>query len=931
MKNSILTIYSVVLAISLNGQCINGISTDPNNPVNNQLLYGMDNPFLNSHFHLGWDGQGPLASIPINLGAGFNYLNGQGIIAMKNPYSPDNAQGYYSYLGSYNLDELDNQFIDGWELLYTNTGYFPNGDPLDNIPTTNPFGLSSSQYALSHPEIPYIVTYNRYRGIVRVFINLLGEFGNWDDIGVSFSYFRNKEEDPVGGLFRHMQPYDQSLDMPSKTIRMEAEAPHPNNSSNWASFDFQVGYDPCTCDFPSKTKFKFKAMDTVLYTFQGRALTSDVDVFRLGDYSEDFLSMKDLSSSKSGSVIYNVVDDAMEDYQRKLQQYKDDLAAYNSSQSQFKIDFLDIAKAALGGTSFGTVVGPVAGVMENLLLNKEDKALEGGKKDGTDSDSSTPISELGEAALKSAIKGATKGLVSEGWDFFSMSIKDNSPTKPTPPVRPTVSMTEFIFNGRSENTVQTSLGTQMVPGTYPEAYDAQGIGSVNVTPFNYPAYNEVMGLYALLRKPKVRLYYHEDYDESIDFTSFNNTGEAINVSRLQFMLDEPLEYFLNPALDIDYEKTKLYGSFQVTINGETNDWDSRYNLGTNRIVTEKNLLDLMYADNLSSYNPQTGKVSYLAKLEYKSRPTEFNSFGDNIYVLEFRTTARADRNQTPDPIPYFWQPDLELDVQKIELKITADIYFNQIGSDGEQVNTTQGFTYLLMEGGQVVDGQIILESDQGGVTPYTPSTINLGTMTIDPNNQYVTETIGNQIFIKAQKIIVDGVLNVQTGYELILLARGGVDVTTNGEIGSNVTISGQNAIFNTGPIVMKDQSEVNTFCGNQVNGYKANKVTKRALESIQTDIGQETEVHATFDKEVRLYPNPSHEFATVEVSLPTFETERIDIQLIDINGKVLNSYTTSGSGLQQFQIETYDLAAGVYIVQIQVGDSGVRKRLIVQH
>jgi hypothetical protein len=81
---------------------------------------------------------------------------------------------------------------------------------------------------------------------------------------------------------------------------------------------------------------------------------------------------------------------------------------------------------------------------------------------------------------------------------------------------------------------------------------------------------------------------------------------------------------------------------------------------------------------------------------------------------------------------------------------------------------------------------------------------------------------------------------------------------------------------------------------------------------------------------VRLFPNPTDANATLAYDL--VEQTTLSIALLDLNGRLLRTLqtkTTQQAGAHQANIEVSDLAAGVYLLQIQT-DKGVQTHKLVR-
>src|SRR5690606_34755873 len=110
----------------------------------------------------------------------------------------------------------------------------------------------------------------------------------------------------------------------------------------------------------------------------------------------------------------------------------------------------------------------------------------------------------------------------------------------------------------------------------------------DLTPFNYPAYNKPMGLYATLETPQVQFLSSSGAISQV----VTNTVVEVDSSDIQqspifvpayikkdstvwktqtvdqgvyLKLKDPLSYALNHALDFNEEKTKVYVSFSVEL------------------------------------------------------------------------------------------------------------------------------------------------------------------------------------------------------------------------------------------------------------------------------------------------------------------------------------------------------------------------------
>jgi hypothetical protein len=200
---------------SLHSQnCDYEISTNPDNPVNTQmstLFPTRDNQFLNS-FDFGEIQVQTLAPIDLNPSAGWlvpGWTNPP-IFQMRNPFEDGGTAGRGYLQTPANIFERDFHWEDGWELLWLNTGYYPNGDPIE---VANSNGIVPFAFTVDNGTVPYMIYYNRYSGKIRLFAGLFTEFGAFQSAAVALRFTpQDEEEANINGILRHLSSYDTPLD-----------------------------------------------------------------------------------------------------------------------------------------------------------------------------------------------------------------------------------------------------------------------------------------------------------------------------------------------------------------------------------------------------------------------------------------------------------------------------------------------------------------------------------------------------------------------------------------------------------------------------------------------------------------------------------------------------------------------------------------------
>lgn len=79
---------------------------------------------------------------------------------------------------------------------------------------------------------------------------------------------------------------------------------------------------------------------------------------------------------------------------------------------------------------------------------------------------------------------------------------------------------------------------------------------------------------------------------------------------------------------------------------------------------------------------------------------------------------------------------------------------------------------------------------------------------------------------------------------------------------------------------------------------------------------------------VNLYPNPAQDYTVVSVS--GLESGTTNFQVFDVSGRIIRQEELPASNSNEWSLDTKDFASGVYIIQIQNGESKQRLRLIKQ-
>ena len=590
-----------------------------------------------------------------------------------------------------------------------------------------------------------------------MFMNLFTPYGPYENLRVILTH---ANEDDVSGIFRHLEAIDRPLDQTTNVSLVESFNPNSGGINRWFSADFQMGYDPCNCGSNKQFQFLMNGMDTLQLSLFGRALATDLSLAENGQpgYDEDWLSVHDVNNGLSGgNRIYSKFDGLIEDYKQDLTEYEQLSSQYQNYQERKM--WLDAFKNVVVEGAAGFIPG--AGTLTNWYL----------KPKQNDTTGTATSSGLAFA------KGNGKGLLGLGYDLLSSEIATGS-SQPKPPTMPVASYTEMRFSGKVTSISEpTIVGPFYIPG----AFDESGLTG-NLTPFNYPAYNEPMGMAALLNTPSAVIQFSENTNTS--FNTGNQDGcpsdvdtEIIMTFDLKMKLDEELMTVLNHTLDFDMDRTATYVGFEVDVKVPDNPMP---NLGaftglTDYEVSESeqnmfvNLDFRQNGDRVLKYSSKWIPLDIVNQYVYSIKREEIFNFS------EWANQPPAGSNCNEPNSSNHYSFDFDYIIERVKLKVVHDMYFDQIGSNGDQVNQLQIFTYDVYNPSENINLFNTSPTNWDQVSPgqfglYQPGILELNNQIIGPSSDVVTELDNGILYVRAEEINVTGFVQVQNGYKLKLEA-----------------------------------------------------------------------------------------------------------------------------------------------------------------
>lgn len=929
-KKIILLGVSFVIFIS-NGfaqvfPCVRDISTNPNNPHNTEWISmfgpnegGSFGPsFVNSWFN--WYPSVFTLQIPISNQNWERPISFTGTnLNMRWPFEElnDDYIGSNAYLyQNINVEEdRDFHWEDGWELLWLNTGYLPNGARVDAKPQ------NSWYMAPEDPQpknMPFFVLYNRYRGTLRIFANLWKAHGAYNHVNVELQFHRSTQNGNFSGIFRHAGGLDLPLDKKSEITSIKAPRRLVNiDESQWYVVDMQLGYDACQCKIPTSIGIKIEGVTVLDVDLESRNVSIEKEITKLDQFQKNWLQFqqtdpKNENINEPGNVIYKSIGGLLIDYKKALDKYNNDLKDYNSLENNLKKELVTLT----GSLASGVLTSPISNALKDYL-KKNQIGIDSTKKPG-----STPM----EDEAKKAINSMKKVIASE-FDFLNVQlgvIKD----KPIRPQVPVATFSEGRIKGKIRGDEVYYAGPLFAPGTRPTSNNNSTGG---IRAISFPAYNNVVGLFALLKTPSIKLYNCPYLNEPFYYVINERPTKTKQVA---LKLTNGLDYTLNPALDWDLNKTKILFAFQLEFE-ETDFNDEFWKYVTTQLSTTGGNFELSH--RITKTNDTIAII--LTSQYYNTLDAKNVGFALTMsHLLEMNPYTTINGSYSPSMVNGFFN-NCSPDISRIKLKIVGDFWFNQLGYDGEQINTFQVFTYDLFNSKKDKSLATAITEAGGSIATnnnwmnYTPGTINLNGI-IAPGDPRITEQVGNTIYIRAENINVIG----QVGYQsfsnsngplyLKLEAFNSVNLLPGSSLLRNASASIKKDMYGEGKNPQASASFITNFCSN--GDYKANQASDRAVARIAAEQKIEEERKAKEKMSIAVYPNPASSYLIIEVKKQPQETQNVQFVMLDITGRPVLQRQEKSNSSGQYNLNLPTLSQGIYMLQITVGQETLVEKIVIK-
>ncbi|MCA1750837.1 MAG: hypothetical protein LC670_03455 [Flavobacteriales bacterium] len=872
-KNLLLLLIAAAQVSYTQAQCEKDISTNPVDPINEEFLPLKNNWFpsldpavdsytVNSFLNTGMNWS-PGTSIQLDLNAGWTHPFGNAsTYTMRNPFSnAHEANHLNSGIGIPSDQNLrDFRWEDGWELLWMNTGKYPNGDPYSTPPPGTYFAHGNqppNAYdtpildANAPPNVPYFVLYNRYRGTLRLFANVWqGQGSNTgpQEWSVTMKYtFDSQSDEKITGLFRHASPIDRALDQFTEYTQMIGPRTQTINQSDWIVAEFPMAFDPCICmrehdgvKDPGKLEFVFESIETTDIDLYSRTIEVQ-SAITANNLNEDFLNLANIHPEQyhPGTATYGRMSNLFDKYQIQLERYNTDLYDYNSARNHAKGELLDVFKSFI---SAGINLSIPAGNIFDSIIDED--GIFGGADDPN-----------------KIVNNLIKGLVGVGVDYAAMEITGKKPEKPEKPSAPTASFSETMYKGQLTRSYHQKTSPLLVPGGITAELSSNGqsfgYGVTQLYPSIFPAYNKILGQVALLTTPNFDIEYNRTYSE------MGSGAEIYPVAgiNLKLRFDELIDFAINRSIDFDMNKTQTY--FNIEIVMERNGIENigmhvlTDTINSNMHVSHRfpiSSSDDLHLDEIIQINSKWIGMEQMNQMVFSYNVAEKIELTNPGGIYPYTTL-----------VDYFEDPDNGYVVKSIKLKALHDFYFLTVGSYGEQINTTQIHSYLLYDRdsdvnhtGILMDG-LMPSLPEGSFDNYTPGLLTLGNETITNTHPHVHEVIGSDIYINAQSVQITGPLQIEPGYTLIIQALEQIRQSPGAEFNPNIHMRIKKDFYDIPVFEYANNDAVGAFCNNS-NSYQANFPTAALQERINQQVAEEAirkNEATTNSTSLLIYPNPA--------------------------------------------------------------------------
>lgn len=822
---------------------------------------------------------------------------------VRNPFDALNHDINVDRLYNSNPLLRDNRPENGWELMLFNFGIRIDDGTVDNV---------------SHP---YIVLYNKWRGVLRVFYYLREPNFNEDYDLVSLRLsFEDGTEDKQSANLNHFEEVAKPIDLFVKDQNQQTSNQLDNGITNvndctgmWMYADFVMAYDPCVCEYT----YDRLQIDVMATNIASISLTGDLTT------NEATKTAPNNGQANTGSghkAAYKTV-------------ISSGIKAGKSAKTFYK--------------SGGDWVSFAAGIAGKIPPEKD-----------------VEITKYVKLAKGVPYLGAAIGLV----DFFLFQEdKDDKPKAQAVSFNATVNITGTIEDNASPGAVLFH-----VPGS--DFYNISNLKEDQV-----PLYDEPMGVVSLLKTPKIeyshiqtRLKYMPNGNTQVLPTHVNSLLPVVT----EYKVVDDLELVINPSSELELVDAKAsivltYNSDQSSIKEFENNLDLSalnsypvipdatltYPVQTqhNHIPSSQNggfghhqfwgIRNINPAVNLydhddwqkiqrHNFNLEVQEEDKYYKVSYGQSPISCFK-GTNFYLISqqmpsspeelAKMVLRVNINMKHPltGVYYKFVQSYSIDISQLIYKDNGEIFFDIVVSDVEDDGVTEE-DYDLANNGPAIsqfnNRMFLLSGFIGnGSNNYWQNSQNLADFRFFENTGITQDVdVWDGIVIGDNVTIASGVTLTAGRYITI-----SPENKYNPEIKMQIGIRDATCLDDPNNFVVTDITALNTFCTSN-NPQTYNPVVPK--RDLMPDV-EESDKPVTYN--FNLYPNPTDNLVNVAVEWE--ENQTYTIAVLDISGReVLTSILVSEEFIGgTTTINTSSLESGIYFVNVRQGAHTMTKRLVI--
>ncbi len=748
------------------------------------------------------------------------------------------------------VEKLDFYPEDGWELLHRQNGL--GFDETTILTTAN------------NRTWPYFILYNKYRGQMR-FVGASDRVSNdAQNIVVKIGFvlpLGTPIVNNVSAILSGNTRDAQTLDQFSQNTSILNTVTYPKVKGPFHA-DFTVGYDPCSCGrTPEDINFTFESLLTANVTMSGRMIATSVPLD--GSGSSPLLNRKDFLAQvftkgfdvKGGALTYQNIGNLVEKFKQPRQ-------------NPFEKLVVDGLKTAIGA-GLNAVTGGLATGLRSFYLSNVNRFIPEGNGTFQTFRSLGLIDAAGKPQGFMKDGKLAAGTIAAGTDFLSGLLFDK------PKAVPNINFIEGELALSGTITTGVPFATSSVRLAHPGSKSAMG----NLSYENYPFYNEALGVVAFLKQPKATVIQEFRQDEDPEILKPN-----LSFERLAMKLSEEVEYYFNPTLDVDLDKTKVLAAFVMDVDGSG-------------VVDDKGSYSTC-CDLLGEYsNGSLGSFNKVIDLKQDGVVQYVTDFYPLEYFKDMTASFNIQYNRTV------------LNARNLKLRLLFDIKYkkNKFG----KVNS-QNFIYTFP---LKTDGTLKESELTNGLQMKQFKFFQL--------IENVTYSVDTDV--KAWSNIVIGKnIRVNPGVKVRFIAPE-IDIVPDAQLSPNIEIiSGQNPIQCAAPSQPVSSTRMKQFCVS--SEYKANSsIAPRTIrrEDVST-------VKSTHKVAFTVSPNPFTTQVAVDynISAPT----EVTLELTNAMGQVIKitNLGAKDEGNYQEIIETADLVRGLYLLTLRTEQGIETKKLVKQ-